>query len=308
MEHRTGWLKDPQGIGLACAVVATGLGLAYMAPAGAPVIYLAVNAGALVLGLAVFALTRSAGQTFGLSGGAILFLGGLLLATALFGASVEGAARWVRVGPLSLQVSLILLPAMVVAFAQRRDLLATLGVALAAVALALQPDRAMAGVLASALGVLAVQRRDRWVMSALMVAVVSFAVTLLRPDRLPAVPYVDQILYSAFQVHALAGIAVVGGAFLLVVPAIAGQMLDASNRDVYSVFGMVWLGMVVAAALGNYPTPLLGYGGSAVLGYVLCLSFMPGKARAMAASAVRSGSQFQGENDGTPDLCTRVAV
>ncbi|CAN5827249.1 FtsW/RodA/SpoVE family cell cycle protein [soil metagenome] len=308
MEHRKGWLKDPQGIGVACAVVATSLGLAYMAVAGAPMIYLAVNAGALVLGLAVFALMQSAGQIPSLSGGAILFPGGLLLATALFGVSVDGATRWVRVGPLSLQVSLIFLPAMVVAFAQRRDLLATLGVALAAVALALQPDRAMAGVLASALGVLALQRRDRWVVSALLIAVVSFAMTLLRPDRLPAVPYVDRILYSAFQVHTLAGIAVVGGAFLLVVPAIADQILGGGNRDVYSVFGVVWLSIVVAAALGNYPTPLVGYGGSAVLGYVLCLLFMPGKARAMAASAVRSESQFQGENDGTPDLCIRAAV
>jgi len=41
------------------------------------------------------------------------------------------------------------------------------------------------------------------------------------------------------------------------------------------VFGVAWLGMVVAAALGNYPTPLVGYGGSAILGYALSLSFLP---------------------------------
>ena len=48
-----------------------------------------------------------------------------LLATALFGMPVEGATRWVRFGPLSVQVSLLLLPAMIVAFARTRDAIAT---------------------------------------------------------------------------------------------------------------------------------------------------------------------------------------
>ena len=78
--------------------------------------------------------------------------------------------------------------------------------------------------------------------------------------------------------HPLAGLAVVGGALLLIVPAIAGQWMDPENREVHAVFGAVWLGAVAAAALGNYPTPLVGYGGSAILGYALSLSFMPGRA------------------------------
>ena len=43
------------------------------------------------------------------------------------------------------------------------------------------------------------------------------------------------------------------------------------------MFGVVWLGTVVAAALGNYPTPVVGYGGSAILGYSMCLSLIPPK-------------------------------
>jgi cell division protein FtsW (lipid II flippase) len=266
-----------------------------MAAAGAPATYLAVNALSLVMGIAAFALMHLSGRAPRLPGGVATALGGLLLATALFGGPVEGASRWVRVGGLALQVSLIVLPAMLVAFAQRRDLLATIGVVLAAVALALQPDRAMAGAMVSALAALALFRRDRWVASALAVAVAGFATTLIRPDRLPAVPYVDRILYTAFEVHAMAGIAVLGGALLLVVPAIAGQRLDPENRDVYAVFGAVWLGTVAAAALGNYPTPLVGYGGSAILGYALSLSFMHRRMPAPAAvpehveDAARSG-------------------
>lgn len=306
METRSGYLRTPRAIGVACASAATGLGLVYMAAAGAPAIYLAVNALALVMGLAIVALMQSSGQAPRLPSGVAVALGGLLLATALFGGSVEGASRWIRVGGLSLQISLIVLPAMLVAFAQRRDFPATIGVVLAAVALALQPDRAMAGVLVSALAVLALNRQDRWVVSALLVAVVGFTITLIRPDSLPAVPYVDQILYTAFHVHALAGVAVVGGALLLIVPAIAGQRLDPENRDVYAVFGAAWLSMVAAAALGNYPTPLVGYGGSAILGYAFSLSLMPREVRSAAAVRERAEGATRGGRDGVSDL--RIGV
>ena len=271
-------LNNPRTLGVACAATTTVLGLLYMNAAGAPFVYLAVNALSLLMGLALFAVIPSIGLTSRFSGGVLVALGGLLLATALFGVSVDGASRWIRVAGLSLQISLVVLPAMLVAFARGRGLFPTIGMILAAVALALQPDRGMAGVMVAALAVLAMYRVDRWVVSALTVAVIGFAATLMRADSLPAVPYVDQILYTSFQVHPLAGLAVVGGALLLIVPAIAGQWMDPGNREVHAVFGAVWLGAVAAAALGNYPTPLVGYGGSAILGYALSLSFMPGRA------------------------------
>jgi cell division protein FtsW (lipid II flippase) len=308
MEKRAGSLKNPRFVGVACGVAATGLGLAYMAAAGAPSVYLAVNALALVMGLAILGvMPSSSGRMSSLVGGVLLASGGLLLATALFGVSVEGASRWMPVAGLNLQISLILVPAMLVAFARRRDLLSTLGVMLAAVALALQPDRAMAGVLALSLAGLAVHRRDRGVISALGVATAGFVATLLRPDRLPALPYVDQIFYTAFEVHALAGLAVVGGALLLVVPAIAGLRADPENREVYAVFGLAWLCVAVAAALGNYPTPLVGYGGSAVLGYAFSLAFLPGKVRSAATAEGRVEHVAPAEEDGGSDLRIGIA-
>jgi hypothetical protein len=303
MEKRDSLLENPRAVGVACAVAATGLGLAYMAAAGAQVFQLAVNAGALVIGLAFFALLRpSSGEAPVLPAWASLACGGALLATALFGASAEGASRWVRVAGLSLQISLVLLPPMLVAFARRRDFLSTLGVIMAAAALALQPDRAMAGVLAAALAVLALRRRDRWVMSALGIAAAGFTTTLLRPDTLPAVPYVDQILYTAFDVHVLAGLAVVGGALLLVVPALPGLRLDPRGADACAVFGIAWLGVVLAAALGNYPTPLVGYGASSVLGYVLSLAFLPGEVPSTAAVQTAGLTQRHRDTEERPLL------
>ncbi len=299
---------NPRTVGVACAVAATGLGLAYMTAAGAPALYPAINVVALVMGFALYGLLRPhAGEARLLPGWVTLAFGAVLLATTLFGVSVEGASRWIRIAGVSLQISLVLLPTMLVSFARQRDLLSTLGVILGAVALALQPDRAMAGVLASALAVLVVRRRDLWVGSALGIAATGFAVTLLRPDTLPAVPYVDKILYTAFEVHVMAGLAVVCGALLLAFPAIAGRKLGSENGDACAVFGTLWLGIVVAAAAGNYPTPLVGYGGSAIVGYVLSLAFLPGPVRSTAAVQSRARDGQPAEKGTVFDLRIRTA-
>jgi hypothetical protein len=278
---------QPRMAGPACAIAATGLGLAYMSAADAPARYLAVNGAALVLGLAAFAaIGRPAAAR--LPGWAMLALGGVLLGTSLFGISAEGAARWIRVGPLVLQVSLILLPLMLISFAQRRNAAAAAGIALAATALAIQPDRAMAGALAAGLAALAALRPDRWALAALLAALAAFAAALLQPDSLPAAPFVDRVFRSAFALGLPAGLAVVAGACLLPVPSLLGWLRDPGGREAHAVFGALWLAILAAAALGNYPTPLVGYGGSAVLGYLLALAFLP---RAPSASACADGAE-----------------
>ena len=295
-------LRRPRLVGVACAVSAVALGLIYMTVAGAPLQYLAVNAGALFLGLAMLALVGRVMREAQAWPGAMTLLSAIaLLLTSLFGEQVEGAMRWVRLGPLFIQSSLILLPVMIVGFARARNALATVGMIVAAVALAIQPDRAMAAMLAAGLTILAVMRADRFVIQALVGSLIGVAVTLLRPDTLPAMPYVDQILYSSFDVHALAGLSVLMGTVLLVVPAIVG-LTDIDHREVYSVFGTIWLVAIVAAALGNYPTPIVGYGGSAVLGYALSLAMLPRADRSCSGAeiAVYDGARQDRPNNRHP--------
>ncbi|CAM4169020.1 FtsW/RodA/SpoVE family cell cycle protein [Corallococcus exiguus] len=224
-----GALHSPRAVGALCAAGSVAMGLVYMTLAGAPVGYLGINAGALVLGLVLLALvSRIPGAGGRLSGALILRLSVLLLTTAFVGLRVEGAARWVKLGGVSVQPSLVLLPLMLAGFSRTRTPLATTGIIVAAVAMALQPDRV-----------------------------------------------VDQVLFSSFQVHALAGLAVVAGSVMLLVPVLFGGSCDGDSRATYLAFGAAWLAATVAAAFGNHPTPVVGYGGSAILGYVLSLSTLP---------------------------------
>ena len=83
MQTRIRRLKNHRAVGVACAVGATGLGLLYMTAAGAPTLYLAVNASSLVLGLGLFAVIPPGALTSRLSGGLLVALGGLLPRKAL---------------------------------------------------------------------------------------------------------------------------------------------------------------------------------------------------------------------------------
>lgn len=277
----------PRLVGMLSAAIAVLLGLGYMAAAGAPIVMLASNLGALLLGLAVLALsgriTMIAERWVGVG---TLIMASILLVTSMFGNSVEGAKRWVLIGPFFIQTSLLFLPLMVINFARIRNALATVGMVAAAAAFALQPDRAMAAVLAMGLIGCALYRFDRFVAIALLGAGGAFFVTLLRADTLPAVPYVDKILYTAFDVHFLAGAAVVGGAAILLAPAIVARMSHNAEPEPYGVFGAVWLAIILAAAIGNYPTPVVGYGSSAIIGYLLSLSALPKNVRSAPRRAV----------------------
>lgn len=304
MSRIAGFWRRPDLIGIACSTAAVALGLAYLTAAGAPVRMPALNLAAWLVGLAAFATLRLPNWRLGDAEALILpGLGALLLATAMFGASAEGAARWVQIGPLNLQVSLILLPIMLIGFARSPRLSGAIGMGIAALALALQPDRAVAAALAAGLGALACVRRDRIVLIPLSAACAGLIVTLLCPDTLPALPYVDQIFYTSFGVHPLAGLAVTGGACLLLVPAFASWSGGAEQRRSALVFGACWLIIMLAAAAGNYPTPLVGYGGSAIVGYLLSLGLLRPSA---AAEGERAGVARKGASDGNEPL--RAAI
>lgn len=287
-------LQSPQFLGVLAATGATGLGVLVMAAAGAPKAYLIINMAALTIGVALLALLQRNRTNATYAGWLGLAAAAGLLATALLGTTIDGATRWVRIGVVSLQPSLVLLPLLIMAFARARDAKATVAMLIAAVALALQPDRAMAGALVAGLAALAVTVRDRQVLLALVAALCGFAVTLLRPDTLPPTAFVEQVHASAFAFSAAAGLALLAGSALMLLPMLALRRVDAT------VFAAVWVAILAAAVIGNYPTPLLGYGGSGILGYLLCLAGLPHQAGQQARPLMATTAEKHRGLDGSP--------
>lgn len=269
------FLDQPHRLGIVAAIAATGLGLAVMVAGGAPDSYLIINIAALVIGTALLATLRRTRMTPVQSGWLCLAAAAGMLATALLGTTVDGATRWVQVGIVSLQPALMLLPVMVLAFARARTMAGTAAIMLAALALTLQPDRALAAALAAGMCALATSAREGRVKLALAAALAGLAATLVRGDTLAPSPFVEQVFADAFAASVLAVAALLAGAALMLLPARALPAAEAR------VFAAVWLTLLLASVLGNYPTPLLGYGGSGIIGYLLGLAVLPPRAQAV---------------------------
>lgn len=250
-----------------------------MTTGGAPLAYPLINTAAAafgLVGLAALGLADRRGHL--VAGPLVLALGLTVLAVALWGVESTGVRRWANLGGLIVQPTLIAVPLMLALFARACDGLSTLGLLIAAAALAIQPDRGLAGPLAAALIVQTVMRPGRHEVVAMTAAIVAFAVTLIRPDASPAVPFVDRVFHTAFEVNWTAGASVFAGSALLVLPAFVARRADPAM----TAFGVMWAGLMAAAALANHPTPLVGYGGSAVVGYLLSLIALPSGVRSQA--------------------------
>jgi hypothetical protein len=287
--------RDPI-VGILCAICAVGLGVLYMVMGGAPHRLIIINLAALLVGLGLCLwLAQSRLSRDGRINTIAPALGAALLATATFGMRADGAARWVDVAGLVVQPGLLFIPVMLVLHARRGDGWTATGLALSIAATASQPDRAMAGVLVGALAVLALKNRERRDVFLALAAAAGFVVTLIRPDQGGVSPFVDQILFTSFGVHPLAGLGLTLGALLLVVPAVM-QTTRGRDPSTALVFGAVWSLVLLAALMGNYPTPLVGYGGSAIVGYLLSIAVL-GPVTFDAPDRARSAIQPAVEND-----------
>jgi cell division protein FtsW (lipid II flippase) len=239
-------------------------GVANMALGSAPLHYMAINAAALAAMLAMIRflpVIKTERLVLIMSAAAIIALGLPLL----IGPDLEGIRRWIGLGPVQLHSGMLVLPMLVALFPRLKSAHGITAVALAAVAISLQPDRASAIALLTGTAALLVANRSATNALQLLCAGVAVAVTFMRPDTLEPLAFVENVLPDALGSNPL--LAVVLGASLaaaLFIPAIGHQKLI----PVMATVG----GFAVASLLGAYPVPVIGYGAAAIIGYGLAVA------------------------------------
>lgn len=255
-------------------------GLAYLYAFGASTRLIAVNAGALALALTWARFGRGpSGLRFrlALAGASAL----ALFLPLLTGPDMGGVARWLPAGPVSLHSGALLLP-LIMVLAATEARCGPVMLALAAAALALQPDAAMLAGLAGASVVLAAIHRSR---AFALVAASSAALALLTfgAGTLEPQVYTEGVLaqVAAHSWPAAAGL----GATLFLTPLILLPVRDEA-RPLAAL--LIVLGAM--AVIAPFPFPLIGYGASPILGFGLALGMIGRRAQADARTPFRAGA------------------
>lgn len=267
------WSRDAA---LACAIAAAGLGLFFLYTAGAPGQYLILNLAALAAGLImVLPFRRKDPVEAPFIGVISVGLGLALLATAVFGEEAYGARRWLSLGGVVFQPSLIGLPFLLVAFARSRDILTTTGLVMGTGAIALQTDYAMAGVMVASAGMAVMMKRDLPGLVMATAALTGFIVIGFQPAETSATPFINGVFHTAASTGSLASLAVWGGTALLLLPAVLGLGRGPQVAAAHATFGATWLALIAQAYFGDHPVPVIAFGGSAIVGYLLSTLALP---------------------------------
>lgn len=255
-------------------------GLAYLAAFEAPLRLLAVNAGALAVGLmwVMFGrMPRGQKARLALAGGAAL----ALFVPLLTGPIVGGVARWLPAGPVSLHSGALMLPLITVIAARERAWGPAL-LALAGAALALQPDAASLLGLGLACAVLAAMARSLThatvSLAALGLAAATFGAGTLEPQV-----FTESVLVQVWQSAPLFALAL--GGLLFFVPAWLLMRSPLVPRAEGAALVAVLSGSGLAAVLAPFPYPLIGYGAAPILGFALALAALGNQRQTEAESS-----------------------
>ena len=207
----------------------------------------------------------------------IAVLGVAITFSTLAGAGMDGVTRWHAIGPVSLHVSALVAPALVVhcsrviaARAGASDvLLVTLQLAHIA-----QPDAGQASAIGAAALVLSWQGAPAIRVARVIVHGGCVALAWSRPDPLLPAPFVEDIVARARAVHV--GLAVVLMLALVVsgLSSLAVRSTNARLRVSAWALSAYLAGAAVAAGTGAFPFPLIGFAPSAVLGAYLGLAVL----------------------------------
>jgi hypothetical protein len=266
-----GGLAQAHNVGVLGCAVAVLAGCAFMHSAGAPGHYVWMNLLSMVFAVATFYLLphQRLQSDEGLRARLTFALGALLLIAGV-GLAHTGASAWLRIGPVTLNLPWLLLPALLLASdvqpLSAARLWAVGGLLMACSTLVLQADPVLLGLVAAVLAVRAWRQRD--IASALLALAASAMAACVTPSwQAPqALAFVDQVIHRGFNQSELVGLG-------LLLTQVMPLWLAIQHRQARQ-HGLVW-GLLVAMSLpGWLPSPLVGFAGSFIVGYVLSLMFL----------------------------------
>jgi hypothetical protein len=248
-------------------------GIVFMAFAGAPSSFVLANTVA-AFGVAI-AFWRVPQISLRSSLLVVTVIFPVLLACTFVGPAIEDVHRWIALGPLKLHVAMLLLPFLAVQMFRHDERIIAVSVTLAALVIALQPDRASAAALFFTAFCWLCFERNGWSLVAVVSSCASLISTMLKADALPPVRFVENVIRDAAIIHL--GIAILLIATMLLAIAVSlytGLRNGPAKSAPFVAWSACLTGYFIASLMGPYPAPLIGYGVSPILGFGLALAMI----------------------------------
>lgn len=205
----------------------------------------------------------------------ILFL--ILQASTLFGHGSDGVRRWLDLGIISVNASMLVLPALLVVLCRVKKPYPF--IIIAAAVMCFQPDLSqLAAFCAGALPIVWQHGTKRiWKTFITICCCILGGICLFIPADIPPAPYSEGILSMLGNISIIW--MAVGWAALLMIPLFFGYGYYKQNSLPLLCLAIYYMVSILFVLKGSYPVPFMGFGLSPIAGYWLAYAVtVPGGA------------------------------
>lgn len=221
---------------------------------------------------AVFLIQRKEKQfNNGRSSQIIMIL--VLLILPFFFNGLEGVHRWLVIGPINLYIASIVLPLLIIQLwkINNRDYYVFGLILVTFTILLFQPDAEQLSAFAFAATIILWKKIVSGILKFLSITLTgAFVITSwIFLDDLAPVPYVEDILFLVSDLGNVWFIIGIFSLLLLVCP----FFLFGSKGFVSLSLGVYFLITMIVTFIGNFPMPIMGYGISPIIGYIISITF-----------------------------------
>ncbi len=207
-----------------------------------------------------------------------------LILLTLFTQGLDSVHRWLPLGSMRLNVSMILTPLVLFHVHEEGSLRSFVLALILSCLFVLQPDAGQASAFAFAMGVICYfcheLNRPKRQGSMALIAVLTIA-AWMRPDALLPVAHVERIFHLAYEQGLLLFLSAIASIGLLFYPFFDrdSRKDDSPRFTLLITFVAYFVGCFVVTEIGYFPVPVIGAGASPVLGWFLMLGILHSKCK-----------------------------
>lgn len=199
-----------------------------------------------------------------------------LLISPFFFNGLEGVHRWLTFGPVNIYIASIILPILIIhicklSINKRENLLIVLSF-ITLIILLMQPDAGQLTAFACVAAILlwkTINNRIFKIVSLIIILALGITTWVFLDDLAP-VPYVEQILFLVADLGAIWFALGILSLLLLIIP----FFLTCKENIVSFSLGVYFLMTMIVTIFGNFPMPIMGYGISPIIGYIISLTWL----------------------------------